>query len=364
MSRRPGRPRLPRRALLTGGLAVCLLGGGAVLLGPGAVLARFAGTDLATFALGPVCVVVAVACWAESQRRLLVAAGAELSPRQGVLGYGAGTFAKQVLPAGHALGPGLVAYAFRSLTGRSYTETFAAVTLAELCNLVASGLLAAAGLLLLVDGEPSPALATARSALLVVGGSVGVLVGVTWYRRQTLAAAVHGAAWLVRGTVGRASRRVRETVAPPVVEGTIRGFYATFGAVADQRRAAAVAFGFTLLGWLAFVAPLYTSFRAIGVTLPLGVVLLVVPAAGLANAVPLPGGLGGAELAVGGTLVVLAGLDVTTAAAGVLLYRLCAFWFLAALGGLCAATLRVRVGDLAAGADDAEDGSGPGWTGR
>lgn len=358
MSRRSGRPRLPRRVLLTGAVALCLLAGGAVLLGPEAVLARLDGADPAPFALGLAGVVVALACWAEAQRRLLVAAGADLSPRQGVLGYGAGTFAKQVLPAGHALGPGLVAYAFRSLTRRSYSETFAAVTLAELFNLVASGLLATAGLLLLLDGEPSPALASARTALLVVGGGLGVLVGVTWYRRQTLAAAVHGAAWLVRGTVGRASRRVREAVSPPVVEGTIRGFYATFGAVADRRRQAVVAFAFTLVGWLAFVAPLYTSFRALGVSLPLGVVLLVVPAAGLANAVPLPGGLGGAELAIGGALVVLAGLDAPTAAAGVLLYRLCAFWFLAALGGVCAATLRVRVGDLAAGVDERRDAPG------
>lgn len=355
MSERPERPRLPRRVLLTGGLAVCLLAGGAVLLGPGAVVAQLADADPATFALGLVGVAVAMTCWAESQRRLLVAAGADLSPRQGVLGYGAGTFAKQVLPAGHALGPGLVAYAFRSMTRRGYTETFAAVTLAELFNLVASGLLATAGLLLLLGGEPSPVLATARTALLVVGGSLGVLVGVTWYRRQTLAAAVHGAAWLLRGTVGRASRRVRDAVSPPAVEGTIQGFYATFGTVADQPRAAAVAFGFTLVGWLAFVAPLYTSFRAVGVSLPLGVVLLVVPAAGLANAVPLPGGLGGAELAIGGTIVVLTGLDVPTAAAGVLLYRLCAFWFLAALGGVCAAALRVRVGDVAAGVGERED---------
>ncbi|MEF8818818.1 MAG: flippase-like domain-containing protein [Haloferacaceae archaeon] len=133
----------------------------------------------------------------------------------------------------------------------------------------------------------------------------------------------------------------------------------TFGTVADQRRAAAAAFGFTLVGWLAFVVPLYTSFRALGVSLPLGVVLLAVPAAGLANAVPLPGGLGGAELALGGTLVALAGLDIPTAAAGVLLYRLCAFWFLAALGGGCAAALRVRVGDLAAGVDDPAAPTGP-----
>lgn len=291
--------------------------------------------------------------------------------RQGVLGYGAGTFAKQVLPAGHALGPGLVAYVFRSLTRRGYSETFAAVTLAELFNLAASGLLATAGLLLLLDGEPSPVLATARTALLVVAGSLGVIVGVTWYRRQTLTAAVHGAAWLVRGTVGRASQRVRDAVSPPAVEGMLREFYATFGAVADQRRAAGVAFGFTLVGWLAFVAPLYTSFRALSISLPLEVVLLVVPAAGLANAIPLPRGLGGAELALGGALVVLAGLDVPAAAAGVLLYRrgrpsasgrvpevlprLCAFWVLAALGGVCAAALRVRVGDLAAGADDRAD---------
>ncbi len=321
------------------------------------LLATLSGTDPAVFALGPLGVVVAVACWGEAQRRLLVAAGATLSPRRGFLGYGTGMFAKQVLPGGHALGPGLLAYAFRSLTGRPYGETFAAVTVAELLNMIASVLAVAAGLLLLSRGDPSPALSAARTAALAVAALLGLVVTLAWYRRRTVAALLQGVACLVRGSLGRVSERVREAASPPAVAGALDRFYVTFDAVAAQPRRVGAAFAFTLVGWLAFVAPLYTSFLALDVALAPGVVLLVVPAAGLANAVPLPGGLGGAELAVGGALVALAGLDLPTAAAGVLLYRLCAFWFMAALGGLCAATLRVGVGEMAAGADRAETGA-------
>lgn len=352
-----GHVSLPGRTLLTVGAAVVVLGVAGVVLGPADVAGAVAGADPLAFAVGLAGVVVAVACWGEAQRRLLVVAGASLSTRQGFLGYGAGTFAKQVLPGGHAVGPGLVAYAFRSVTRRPYGETFAAVAVAEVFNLAASGLLATAGLVLVLDGapSPSPALSAARTALLVTGGGLGLVVGLTWYRRTTLSTVVHGAAWLVRKTAGRASRRVRDAVSPPAVAGAVSRVYETFEAVADQRRQAVAAFALTLAGWLAFVVPLYTSFHALDVALPLGVVLLVVPAAGLANVVPLPGGLGGAELALGGALVVLGGVDTTTAAAGVLLYRCCAFWFLVALGGVCAAVLRVRVADLAADVTGGEE---------
>lgn len=192
MSDGVGRVGLPRRALLTGTVVVGLIVAAGFVLGLDPLLAMLADADPATFAFGLVGIVAAVACWGEAQRRLLVAAGASLSTPQGFLGYGAGMFAKQVLPAGHALGSGLVAYVFRSVTRRSY-------------------------------GETSATLSAARTALLVVGGGLGLLVSVAWYRRETVTASVHGVAWLVRGTVGRVSGRIRDAVSAPAVAGTIGG---------------------------------------------------------------------------------------------------------------------------------------------
>lgn len=353
MSEGVGSVGLPPRTLFAGSIAIGLLVSLAFVFDLGGLLTLLTGADPVVFALGLVSIVVAVVCWGEAQRRLLIAAGASLSTRNAFLGFGTGMFAKQVLPGGHAIGPGLVAYTFRSVTRRSYSETLAAVTLAELLNVVVSGAFATVGLLLLLNGESSPTLVAARRALTFAGIAFVLLVAVAWFRRNTVTMGIHAIAWLVRGSAGRVSRRVRDAVAPERVAGGIVQFYAVFDTVARQRRQVALAFCFTLVGWLGFVAPLYTSFQALEVSLPLGVVLFAVPAAGLANVVPLPGGLGGVELALGGTIVALLGVDVTTAAAGVLLYRLCAFWFLATIGGLCAATLRIGVDDLAESVSEA-----------
>lgn len=303
MSHGFGRIGLPPRTLIVGAIAILLLVGLGFVFDLDGLLSQLAGADPAVFALGLPSIVLAVVCWGEAQRRLLTTAGASLSTRQGFLGYGTGMFAKQVIPGGHTLGPGLVAYTFRSITRRSYSETLAAVTLAELLNFLVSGLLATAGLALLLNGETSPTLVAARTGLLAIGGLFVLVLAIAWFRRATITMAIHGIAWLLRGTLGRVSRRVRDALAPEAIADGIVQFYGVFGTVVRQPRQIALAFGFTLVGWLAFVAPLYTAFRSLGVSLPLGVVLFVVPAAGIVNFVPVPGGLGGAELALGGAVV-------------------------------------------------------------
>jgi uncharacterized protein (TIRG00374 family) len=87
------------------------------------------------------------------------------------------------------------------------------------------------------------------------------------------------------------------------------------------------------------VLPLYTSGLALGVDIPLALVVLLVLLGHLVAALPLPGGLGGVEIVLAGLLTALVGVEAAVAAGVVLLYRLASYWFLI-LVGVAAAVYR------------------------
>jgi uncharacterized protein (TIRG00374 family) len=110
-----------------------------------------------------------------------------------------------------------------------------------------------------------------------------------------------------------------------------------------NRRAVLYAFALSQLGWVLFALPLYTGALALDVRLPLALALFLVPAAGLATVFPLPGGLGGVEVVLAGLLAVLVAIDLTTAGAVVILFRLCSFWFFVLVCGVAVSISAVGV---------------------
>lgn len=87
-----------------------------------------------------------------------------------------------------------------------------------------------------------------------------------------------------------------------------------------------------LLGYMLFdILALWASFRALGYAPQLTIVWIAYLIGQLGNLIPLPGGIGGVEIGLIGTLV-LYGLPAVTATAAVLLYRVIELWIPAALG--------------------------------
>ena len=94
------------------------------------------------------------------------------------------------------------------------------------------------------------------------------------------------------------------------------------------------------IGYWAFDnAVLWATFHAIGVSPPLTVVLMAYLIGQLGNLVPIPGGIGGVEGGLIGTLV-LYGVPAVSATAAVLLYRVLELWIPAALGTIAFLQLR------------------------
>lgn len=338
-----------RRAIIGFGIAGAALAAFLLLLDPAAIWAELQAVSLAHFAAGLVAVFLAVACWAESMRRVLLAAGGHLDAGTGFAAYGTGMLAKQILPMGNAGGPAIMAYAIDREADLEFDRTLAVVTIGDFLGLLSTVVLAFVGIAYVVVVLPPTRIVQAATVGVVVVAAVFASIGILLvYRRQTLRVLVLGVARLLRDTVGRLSGRLAAALSPASVDRGLQRYFATFDEAAANRRAMAVAAGLALVGWTLFAVPLYTSAAAVGVSLSFGLVLFVVPVGGLATAVPLPGGIGGVEFAVTGMLLAVTSLDPAVAAAIVLLYRLCVYWFLLAIGAASLAITATNIRTLAA----------------
>lgn len=329
------------------GFALALLVVGAFLwvVGPRRVAGHLAAASLPVLALGFLSVVCAFYCWSEALRRMLAGIGWDVGGLRYRAAFMSGEFAKQVVPMGHSGGPVFVSYAVSRETDTPYEESLAAATIVEFVNIGSSIGLATAGLAVVLAIRDGPIDAVFAALL------VGLLIAVTvffgaallvYFRRSLVERLVLWAASGLRGTVGRLSARVREALAGERIADTFETYYAAFDralADASQVRRAAV---FSLAGWALFLLPLYTSFLALDLHVSYALVVFVVPVLSLVNVVPLPGGLGGFEIALAGVVVALVGVELSAAAAGVFLYRLSNYWFVVLLGAVGSAVVSSR----------------------
>ncbi|WP_168191274.1 lysylphosphatidylglycerol synthase transmembrane domain-containing protein [Haloprofundus sp. MHR1] len=304
--------------------------------------------------IDPLLLVVALAAsllaqlaWSSSTLLFLRTVDPTVSTGRVRLGYLTGTFAKQILPFGHAGGVPLMAYVLAEEMDLDYRGTFASVTASELLIFVAS--LAVAGLgfgwFVVADGVAS---GTELVALGLVGVLALVAVAIAGFvkRRTAFRRVVHGVALVGRAVFRRAGPRVQGRLAPKAVDRGLDEFFETFDRATSDRSTVIRAATFAVVGWVLFALPLYLGSLAVGQSLPLALVLFVVPAAGLATLLPTPGGLGGTEVGLTAAVVVLAEVGLETAAAAVLVYRVCSYWFLLVVGGLSSLFLSVGFREL------------------
>ncbi len=338
-----------RRLVL--GFAVAALTFGAFLLvfDPGAMWDTLRTVSLVPFAVGLLAVLLAVGCWAESMRRVLLASGGQVGPLRGFAAYGAGMFAKQVLPMGNAGGPAIMALAIDREADIGFNRSLAVVTIGDFFGLLSTLVLAFVGVVYVVVTVPPSRLVQAVFVGVVIFGLVLVSVAVLLlYRRNALRYAALGVARFLRGTLGRLSTRIERALVPARVDASVQRYFDTVDAAGADRRSLVVALCLALAGWTLFAVPLYTSAAAVGSPLAFGLVLFIVPAGGLATAVPLPGGIGGVEFAVAGMTLALTAIDPAVVGAMVLLYRLCVYWFVVAIGTICLSYTATGLGVLTA----------------
>lgn len=340
--------RLPARQIAVGfGVALAILAGLLIVVDWRAVASELSAVDVPTAVLALPAILIAFTLYSEAQRRLLATAGVELSRGRMWVRYVAAAGVRMVIPLGQATGPAILAYAVRSEAEGGTEQAFAATTVGGLASHAAQLTLALAGLgvVATTDGLGGRLAVWIGGAVVVLVTTLlafGVLVRLrrSVLRRVALAAAVGG-----RATVGRVSGRARTALSPGAVAGRVDRFGGAVDAVAERPRAVAAAFALHVVGWTFAAGSLSIALLAMGRGDLAALGLLLVPTAGLVALLPLPGGLGGVEVALTALLVDVGRLGAPAAAAAVLLYRLSAYWFVLAVGGVALAALTAgRVG--------------------
>jgi uncharacterized protein (TIRG00374 family) len=98
----------------------------------------------------------------------------------------------------------------------------------------------------------------------------------------------------------------------------------------------------TVVYWAFDIAALWAGFRAFGSNAPLAVLVLAYFVGQLANALPIPGGIGGVEGGMIGAFIAF-GVNGSTAVLAVLAYRLISFWLPVLPGSVAYLQLRSTV---------------------
>jgi hypothetical protein len=341
------RTTVPRRLVLglvvLAALAVVVA---AADVDPAAILAELGDADPVWLALALATSLLAQLAWGTATALFVRASAPGASINRVRLGYLSGTFAKQVLPFGHAGGVPLLAFVLAGDLDAPYRRVLPAVAASELLLFVCSLTVAAAGLVgfAATTGLVGTGVLLAGLALAALSG---LAVALAFDRREVaLRRATLVLAALGRRTLGRLVPRTRAALAPATVTAAVAEFLDAFDRATADRRTVLAAAVLGVAGWVLFALPLYFGFLAVGLPVSPTMALFVVPAGGVASVLPTPGGLGGSEVGTTAAVVVLAGVAVDAAAAGVLLYRVATYWFVVAVGGACAVYLSVGVSAL------------------
>lgn len=255
-------------------------------------------------------------------------------------------FANSVTPLGQAGGEPFMAYLVSRDSGIPIEESFGAVLAADLLNTVHFFTLSFVGILIFVVFFPLHPLMSLVLKILL-GGVVVILAGllVLARRRDLFLKLLGGIGGRLRWLLDRAGQDgdgVLGRIGRDYLREKGRNFYGVVGQVLGRRRVMAKALLISHVAGLLGVAGLYLILFSLGVDHPFSVILFVLPAAFLAGYLPLPGGLGGIEVAMILLLTTIPpGMSDAVASAAALFFRLQTYWLVLFIGGVFTARLSV-----------------------
>lgn len=321
------------RALIIGFVgALVFFGGLFVIVGAKPILESLTAADPTLVAVTLVFVLAWIGAWGLVLRTVLDTLGITLPIRLSFFAYASAGFANNVTPFGQAGGELITAGLISKLTDARYETGLAGIATVDVLNVVSSFILIFVGVgyyaTTAIIGERLETAVGSAVVLILVLGTALILV---WRYQGTIIDRISiGVAELLDRLPGK--RNDPAAVAENTAQ-RLHRFFDRIEHMASQRRHLAVAFGFSLFGWLLQTVALLTAFAALGSNVPIYIALFVIPLGNLASATPLPGGLGGVEAAIVALLVPTTGLPAATVTAAVLIYRSFVYWLPVVIGG-------------------------------
>jgi len=244
----------------------------------------------------------------------------------------AGAVATKLLAAGGAGGIALTVWALRAagLDAKAVARRMTSFEILLYGVFMLSLVIFGGGLAIGLFSGSAPGALTVAPA--VFGGVVIVLALVVGF------AADGAQRWLERlARHGRGPGSLFRKLA--AVPGTLHGGVETTLEVLRAPRAGLIG---AVAYWAFDIATLWAGFRAFGAMPPLAAIVLAYFVGQLANALPLPGGIGGVEGGMIGSFIAF-GVNGSTAVLAVLGYRLISFWLPVLPGSIAYLQLRAAV---------------------
>ena len=312
---------------------------------------RLRDADLAWIGLGLVLEAISLAGYVLLFRTVFSCQGVRIGWRESYQINMAGTVASKLLATAGAGGVALTVWALRAsgLGARAIARRMVSFEL--LLYAVFAGALVIFGLGLRLGILPGQAPWTLTVIPAAVAGGVILLAVALRVLPANLEQRL--------GPDGDSSSRARRLLGRlATVPGTLRE---ATGIVLELARERPLGVLGALVYWGCDMGTLWASLRAFGTPPPLPAVVMAYFVGQLANALPIPGGIGGVE---GGTIGALLafGAQGSLAVLGVLAYRLISFWLPTLPGGVAYVRLRRTVGrwrQMEAGADPERQAASP-----
>jgi putative heme transporter len=265
-------------------------------------------------------------------RMIFSAEGVRISWRSSYQITMAGTVATKLLAAGGAGGIALTVWALRAagLPARAVARRMTSFEFLLYAVFMGSLIVFGGGVALgALTGPSRPALTVLPAAF---GAFVIVLVLVLGI------AADRGQRWLsALARRAKRSRRLLEKLS--TIPRTLHDGVRTTSEILGRPRLGLLG---AVVYWAFDIATLWAAFEAFGASPPIAVLVLAYFIGQLANALPLPGGIGGVEGGMIGSFIAC-GVSGSTAALAVIAYRLISFWLPILPGSIAYLRLRAAV---------------------
>lgn len=282
-----------------------------------------------------------LAAWSLMLRTVLATLDVDIPIGKAFFVYAGAVFANNVTPFGQAGGEPVAALLISKVSDSRYETGLVGIASVDVLNVVPS-----VSLVLVGVGYYATTAAVSERLETAVGSAVALIAGIVlvialvWRYRRTITERLPA---IVAPRIGRLGlgRFDSETLEADLAD-RMRRFFENIERVATDRKRLAAAVGLSLAGWLFQTAALTAAFAALGYSVPLAVLLFVIPLANLAGAAPLPGGLGGIEAAFVTLLVPTTGIEASAVTAAVIIFRGAIYWMPVLIGGVSVSTFGVR----------------------
>ncbi|MDY6766328.1 MAG: flippase-like domain-containing protein [Candidatus Nanohaloarchaea archaeon] len=248
-------------------------------------------------------------------------------------------FANSVTPLGQFGGEPFIAYLLSRDSDLPIEESFGAVLAADIVNTAPFFTFSFLGIFSFLfyfplNGTVSTVLKAVTGLTLLV--TIGLFT--VWrYRPAVLGGLERIGAWVADGVD-------HSDIDGEQLKQRGEGFYTVFEELLGERRTLGLSLAVAHLSTVFGVAGLYLLLLSLGVDAPVSALLFILPASMLAGYLPLPGGLGGIELAMAGLLNTVASVPLPVASAAALLYRIATYWAgMMLLGGIAASDLSIDI---------------------